>query len=126
MAAEALLLCADLLFTSKVTGTGKAMGAPVRVFPAVEPLLAAIGPSTGLVLVDLSQPASTSAGDLERLKRALPPSAKLVAYGSHVDAARLDEARSAGCDLVLPRSRFVEELGRLLGALAPSESPRET
>ena len=33
-----------------------------------------------------------------------------VAYGSHVDKDRLDAARAAGCDEVLPRSRFSSEL----------------
>jgi hypothetical protein len=35
---------------------------------------------------------------------------RVVAYGSHVDAAGLRAARAAGCDIVLPRSQFVEEL----------------
>jgi len=34
----------------------------------------------------------------------------VVGYGSHVDADTLHAARVAGCDPVLPRSRFVEEL----------------
>jgi hypothetical protein len=33
-----------------------------------------------------------------------------MAYGAHVDAAGLWAARQAGCDIVLPRSAFVEEL----------------
>jgi len=37
-----------------------------------------------------------------------------VAYGSHVDKARLDAARAAGCDEVLPRSKFSAELPDLL------------
>ena len=39
---------------------------------------------------------------------------RMVAYGSHVDAAVLRAAREAGCDPVLPRSKFVEELPRAL------------
>jgi len=35
---------------------------------------------------------------------------RVVAYGSHVDAAGLKAARDAGCDVVLPRSAFVEQL----------------
>jgi hypothetical protein len=38
----------------------------------------------------------------------------VVAYGSHVDTERLRAARSAGCDPVLPRSKFVEELPKAL------------
>jgi hypothetical protein len=41
---------------------------------------------------------------------------RVIAYGSHVEAATLHAAREAGCDLVLPRSRFVEELPVSLGA----------
>ena len=37
-----------------------------------------------------------------------PP--RVVAYGSHVDTASLQAARTAGCDPVLPRSKFVKEL----------------
>ena len=36
--------------------------------------------------------------------------ARVVGYGSHVDAARLKAARKAGCDEVLPRSAFFEGL----------------
>ena len=35
---------------------------------------------------------------------------RLVAYGSHVDAEALRAARAAGCDPVLPRSKFVDDL----------------
>ena len=38
------------------------------------------------------------------------PLPKVIAYGSHVDADRLRAARTAGCDLVLPRSAFVDRL----------------
>jgi len=38
----------------------------------------------------------------------------VIAFGSHVDKARLDEARAAGCDEVMPRSRFSSELPALL------------
>jgi hypothetical protein len=44
----------------------------------------------------------------------------VVAYGSHVDTATLRAAREAGCDVVLPRSKFVEELPTALPTwLAP-------
>jgi CheY-like chemotaxis protein len=34
----------------------------------------------------------------------------IIGYGSHVDVPTLKRAREAGCDLVLPRSKFVEDL----------------
>ena len=38
----------------------------------------------------------------------------VVAYGPHMNAPVLKEARAAGCDVVMPRSQFVEELGTSL------------
>jgi hypothetical protein len=41
--------------------------------------------------------------------RAALPLARIIAFGSHVDASVLDDARAAGADLVLPRSRFFRD-----------------
>jgi hypothetical protein len=38
----------------------------------------------------------------------------VLAFGSHVDAARLQQARDAGCAEVMPRSRLSNELPALL------------
>ena len=38
----------------------------------------------------------------------------IVGYGSHVATQGLHQARVAGCDVVWPRSKFVEELSRTL------------
>ncbi len=61
------------------------------------------------MVVDLDNPGLDVAALLGRLQ-AGPAPPFVVAYGSHVDAAGLRAAREAGCDLVLPRSKFVEEL----------------
>ena len=34
----------------------------------------------------------------------------MIAFGSHVDAERLKAARRAGCDVVMPRSQFSDEV----------------
>ena len=38
----------------------------------------------------------------------------VLAFGRHTEAALLREARDAGCDRVVPRSQFVEEMPSLL------------
>ena len=49
---------------------------------------------------------------------------RVVAYGSHVEAETLRAARTASCDRVLPRSRFVEELNGAIGEwLTPPTVP---
>jgi CheY-like chemotaxis protein len=105
-----LLLCDDLMFTSRITGTGRALGLTIKPIPSqadLEALASKEAPSC--VLIDLANTGLVIAD----LVRKLRPEGKVpyfVAFGSHVDAATLNAARQAGCDLVLPRSKFAEEL----------------
>src|SRR5205814_10623040 len=55
------------------------------------------------VLVDLGNPGLSVPDLLARLRAACPRMPRVVAYGSHVDAAGLRAARAAGCDVVLDR-----------------------
>jgi DNA-binding NarL/FixJ family response regulator len=113
------LLSDDLLFTSRVTGTARALGAEIRTARSAEQLanlMAAQAPRC--VLVDLNNP-SLSITDL---LRSMPePRPFVVGYGSHVDTATLNGAKRAGCDLVLPRSKFVDELPRSLATWCGAE-----
>jgi CheY-like chemotaxis protein len=110
-----LLLSDDMMFTSRVTGTAKDVGGQVAAARNAKDLEAlARERSPSCIIIDLANPGL----DLPALVRDLtqPRAARpyIVAYGSHVDAAALAAARSAGCDLVLPRSKFVNDLPKLL------------
>jgi CheY-like chemotaxis protein len=115
--ADGLLLSDDLIFTSRITGTARALGLEVRAARTVETLvqLACEEPPRG-VLIDLAFPGLALEELLARLRRECVPVPRVVAYGSHVDTATLRAARAAGCDPVLPRSKFVEDL--------PAELPK--
>jgi DNA-binding NarL/FixJ family response regulator len=119
-----LLLTDDMIFSSRVTGTARALGLKIIVVKAVESLVSQareLYPTC--IILDLSQ-AGEKIGELIRnLKEANSSRLRLIAYGSHVDVATLRAAREAGCDLVLPRSQFVEELPQQLSNwLTPSGS----
>jgi len=60
-----------------------------------------------LVVVDLSRP-----GVLEALNQEI--GVRTIGFGSHVDHELLAAAVAAGCDEVLPRSRFFARLPELL------------
>src|SRR6516164_8794454 len=117
-----LLLSDDLLFRSRITGTAEALGLAVHTVRTTDELLEKaeqVRPSC--VLLDLHNPGLAVAQVVQRLK-SLVPALRIVAYGSHVEAATLRQAREAGCDRVLPRSQFVEELSNALPAwLGPPE-----
>jgi DNA-binding NarL/FixJ family response regulator len=109
-----LHLSDDLLFSSRVAGEARALGRtvkPVRSLEQLYELMRQEAPSC--LVVDLAFPGLDLSELLSRLSAAsVPP--RVVAYGSHVDTERLRAARAAGCDPVLPRSKFVEELPQAL------------
>jgi CheY-like chemotaxis protein len=112
-----LLLSDDLLFASRVTGEARALGLSIKPARSVEQIVELArqeGPSC--VLIDLAFPGLVLAELFRRLGETCDPTPRVVAYGSHVDTEGLRAARAAGCDPVLPRSKFVEELPRALPA----------
>jgi CheY-like chemotaxis protein len=114
-AAAGLLLSDDLLFTSRVTATARAHGLAIRVVRSGSALLeTARQQRPRCVLLDLGQAGPVVAELVRGLRSGPGPTMLVVAYGSHVDTATLRAAREAGCDVVLPRSKFVDELPRAL------------
>jgi CheY-like chemotaxis protein len=110
-----LLLSDDLMFASRITGTARSLGhhlQVVRTPQQVQDLAASQKPTC--VLLDLAVAGADGPALIGRLKNTLGYVPFLVAYGSHVDVATLQAARQAGCDVVLPRSKFVEELRQSL------------
>jgi hypothetical protein len=113
--ATGLLLCRDLIFTSKITGTARALGCR---------LLVAGNRSLAMSMIEQWRPcvviADLAAGDLvapEALiayQKAAGSATAFLAFGSHVETASLDAARAAGCHEVLPRSKFSAELPTLI------------
>ncbi len=113
--AVGLLLSDDLMFTSRITATARQLGLEVRAASsaaALERLAEQQAPRC--VILDLSNPGLKVEALLRQLREACSLPLFVVGYGSHVDTATLRAAREAGCNLVLPRSKFVEELPRAL------------
>lgn len=109
------LLSDDMIFTSRITGTARDLGLTVKAARSAEALQGLVRQQEpSCVLIDLANPGLVIAELIRRLVENCPVRPRLVAYGSHVDTAGLRAAREAGCDLVLPRSKFVEELPQLL------------
>src|SRR4051794_7036333 len=104
-----LLLSDDLLFISRITGTARSLGLDIKSVRRAADVLAQ---APACVLVDLHNPGLDIVALVSNLKAA--GNAYIVGYGSHVDTATLKAARAAGCDEVLPRSKFVEELATSL------------
>lgn len=108
-----LLISRDLFFTSKVTGTAQQLGLVVDVVPDCAAAIPRVTDGTvGCVFVDLGHPVAGLAELIAAAPVAKRPA--VLAFGSHVATAVLEAAKEAGCDEVLPRSRFSAELPDLL------------
>lgn len=109
-----LLLSDDLLFASRIIGEARALDLTVSPVRSLERLFdLVLREKPACILLDLAFPGLDLLDLFRRLREVTPPP-RVVAYGSHVDTERLRAARAAGCDPVLPRSKFVEELPRAL------------
>ena len=109
-----VLLTHDLIFSTKVTSTARALGLAVTAAGDLMKVAELCRDQRhSCVFIDLGVPDLDITAAVAQLRRAAG-AVPTVAYGSHVDTARLDAARAAGCDEVLPRSRFSAELPALL------------
>ena len=112
-----IMLCDDLIFFSRVATVARAAGLAVKqARTPAEVLKLSASTLPGGVLVDLHNDTLDLPAFLVALKETCAVMPRVVAFGSHVDAERLKAARAAGCDRVLPRSKFVEELETDLAA----------
>ena len=105
-----LVIVDDLIFRTKIESAAARAGVPVVVARDQSTLMNASWP---LAIVDLN----LSTGDPMALIQAIRhahPSAKILAYGAHVDTELHATARAAGCTWVAPRSVFVQRLPQLL------------
>lgn len=111
-----LALITDLIFSTRVADVIRHQGGDPLLVGSAEAFRQGLERWPVLILVDVQAlPAEQWHPEVRRAK-ALPQSKNIPIYGfdSHVDTAALKAARQAGCDHVWARSRFVEELPRLV------------
>ena len=70
-----------------------------------------------VVLIDLTAGELSASAAISDYVALAGPETWLVAFGPHVEALALAEAKAAGCQVVLPRSKFAGELPTLLAVL---------
>jgi CheY-like chemotaxis protein len=125
-----LALVDDLLFLSRIREAARGSGLEVRAVRRPSELVAGVRDGGRLVLVDADSARLPWADAVAALRREPSRGADpipVVAFFSHVDAERAEEARAAGCDRVLPRGAFVRDLPQILaGTAARSPSPADS
>jgi len=128
--ADVVALVDDLFFQSKMVETARHVSVTLQVVASGDALIAALASSAAaasaaaasaapadanaprLVLVDLNA-RQGPLGAIERLKAA-GNSLPVIAFLSHVQTELAERARAAGCQQVMPRSKFTAELAGIL------------
>ncbi|MDX9912440.1 MAG: hypothetical protein RBS39_11470 [Phycisphaerales bacterium] len=120
-----ILYCAsDLLWASKIKGTGDALGIPCRPVRNADMLAARLADSDVRALIVDLEAGDAALALIVQIRAHGPespasdrPPARVIAFGPHVDKDRLQAARDAGADAVYTRGAFADRLPDLLTAL---------
>ena len=104
----------DLFFQMKLAETAKHLGIEVKVASHPDALLQLLDPLPRLVIVDLNARNQPLAA-VERL-RAANPALPLIGFLSHVQTDLAAQAKAAGFQEVMPRSKFTMNLAEILAA----------
>jgi DNA-binding NarL/FixJ family response regulator len=104
----------DLFFQMKLAETAKHLGVEVKVATTADALLPLLDSPPKLLIVDLNSRSQPIAA-IERL-RATKNGVRVVGFLSHVQTELAAQARAAGCDEVMPRSAFTQNLAAILAA----------
>jgi PleD family two-component response regulator len=105
----------DLFFSVKISDAAKRAGIDLEFVKQEDAVLeAALGKPT-LIIFDLNFSAINPVGLIERIKadKSLK-GISLVGYLSHVQRDLKQKAQEAGCDMVMARSAFSQNLGVIL------------
>jgi len=104
----------DLFFQMKLAETAKQLGVEVQVASNADALLSLMEPQPKMVIVDLNS--RTSPVQAVQKLRASNKAIRIIGFLSHVQRELAAEAQAAGCNEVMPRSSFTQNLAELLSA----------
>lgn len=122
----------DLFFLTKIQETGRKMNVKVE-FVKTEKDLAERMQSNGdgkasLIIFDLNNANAKPLTLIPKLKSKLKKGTSIIGFLSHVQGDLKQKAHEVGCDMVLPRSAFSQNLPQLLrrhGSVEPEVSRPE-
>jgi len=119
VAATVVALVDDLFFLAKIRETAKVIGVNVVTCDTRRGAAAIAEAEPAAIFLDLNS-RSMPAVDWIRTLKADPATKgiRITGFVSHVQEELISDARAAGCDQVLARSAFTQQLPNLLRSLA--------
>jgi CheY-like chemotaxis protein len=108
----------DLFFLAKIQETARKLNVKVEFVKNEKDILDRIGQNgeekPSLIIFDLNNAAAKPLSVIPRLKSRLKKETAIIGFLSHVQGDLKLKAQEAGCDMVLPRSAFSQNLPQLL------------
>jgi hypothetical protein len=109
----------DLFFNAKITETARKLGVKVAFIKNEKDAIAALTGAAeedrpGLIVFDLNNAAAKPMTLIPKLKTKLKKSTSILGFLSHLQGDLRAKAIEAGCDTVMPRAAFSQNLPNLL------------
>ena len=114
MQKQVLAVVSDLFFSVKITEAAKRTGLDLEFVKDPGQLLEKAKSKPSLIIFDLNFEAVNPVDLISKLKAT--PDTKgisLIGYLSHVQVDLKQQAQDAGCDMVLPRSSFSQNMSQI-------------
>ena len=122
----------DLFFLAKINEVSKKLGVKVEFVKTAEPILERAGDEIpenerpALIIIDLNNNNIKPLTLIPKLRSKLKKSTSIIGFLSHIQGELKVKAQEAGCDTVMPRSAFSQNLPNLLRRHAEDEDPFDT
>jgi CheY-like chemotaxis protein len=114
----------DLMFAVQIQDTGKRAGLATVMAKSAEQAIELASGSAALVVLDLNASALQPLHVIEVLKtNPATATLPLIAFVPHVQVELKQEAERKGCDVVLARSAFAQNLPELLNRFVVGSVP---
>jgi CheY-like chemotaxis protein len=108
----------DLFFLTKIQETGRKMNVKVEFVKTEKDLTERMGSNgagkPSLIIFDLNNANAKPLTLIPKLKNKLKKGTSIIGFLSHVQGDLKQKAHEVGCDMVLPRSAFSQNLPQLL------------
>ena len=108
----------DLFFLAKIQETARKLNVKVEFVKTDADILERLARNgeekPSLIIFDLNNVGAKPLATVPKLKRELKKGTTIIGFLSHVQGDLKQKASEAGCDMVLPRSAFSQNLPQLL------------
>jgi len=112
---KVLAVLDDLFFTVKILDAAKRAGVDIEFIKSDQDLMEKVKDKPMLIILDLNYSAVQPLKLIEKLKRDKEHRGiSVLSYLSHVQGELKQAAHDAGCDMVLARSAFSQNLQQIL------------